>query len=235
MKMSKVAASFLLTLCVATAGYSAPPEPTPIPTPSGLSVDTSGPCGSANLSWDAVPEAIGYEVVYFRSGNPTVLRTEDSSIRVMGLRQGAYFFRVRALAPKEEENSGLSVSVAFSIGECASQGCDGPVQVMASVDRDVIWPPNRRMIPLNFDVNILMPAGCTATSARLVKTDEYGDNQVIPLNPAAGRTAVTGYANAWRESHDLDGRSTSWEVQVDGPFGRATSSPIVTRVPHSQR
>lgn len=208
-------------------------QKTDLATPSPSAIVTGN---SVTVSWGAVTNAAGYEVVV-QGGIPTVPNTSSTSVTFSNVAVGSYCVKVRALAaPGSHLNnsSHFSACMPFVITGVAPSSCTVPT-VTISATPQTIWPPNNKSVSVDATVTVASNCPLTGSSVTASSSEGTGVISVIPTTLTIGSNTVTVVVEASRNGSG-SGRTYDLSASATNSAGTGTAGPTtIATVPHDQR
>jgi hypothetical protein len=101
-----------------------------------------------------------------------------------------------------------------------------PPQITVSATPEVIWPPNRHLVPVTIAGGVTAN-GADIKSVSISVSDEYGKYEYNNLT--FGSTVML---EAWRNENDKDGRKYTITAVVTDRGGLKTVKTVTVTVPH---
>jgi hypothetical protein len=211
-------------------------QPDPIVTPRGIEEPNAS--GPHFLRWE------GRNLVIFHASDGNMHAVDvgenfdqeihlgmvhDSMAEAPDLGRSAaptFYFDGRTAHMYYESGGRLTATIGHAVATL-----DGPVPARAldcTVDRPVLWPPNRQLVDVTVDVDL--PDGILGPRAfELVKVSGGGEGDVSGF--VTGTPSVTGQLRAEREG-DGGGRVYTLTYAGHDELGRAVGCTVDVTVPH---
>jgi len=145
---------------------------------------------------------------------------------------GRIYSKARSTHIYADRGTGFSLNVLVP-SRCAAL----PRFANVAHSPDLIWPPNKKLVPIVFSGVVELPAGCTLFNAGYIVEDEYGiysGSNILPMNSDRSFT-LSIPVEAWRDGPDKDGRAYSITLYAEDELGMFRTEPVVIMVPHDQR
>lgn len=229
---SRLARMFFMVILLSGVPFLASAaQKTDLATPSPSATVTGN---SVTVSWSAVANAAGYEVV-FEGGISAEPNTSLTSVTRSGVAAGSYCVKVRALATPGSDfiSSHFSACLPFTIAGVAPSSCTAPTVTITATPQ-TIWPPNNKPVSVNATVMVVSNCPLTGSSVTASSSEGTGVISVTPTTLAIGSNTVTVVVEASRFGSG-SGRTYSLSASATNSAGTGTAGPTtIATVPHDQ-